>query len=265
MIAAFIAASCMFISCADDTSVLPEIPIPAASPSIRFYFGGVEQQNNATKTVKVGDVVNVIVNYAAPGQIGQIDFKVGDASDPAKTSGFQTTTIDEISKEITFEAEGTVVITTTILDKQSPTLQASFTMTITVEPNTTPLSIAKEFTLTYVSASQTNGANENKDIGIKYAVNTNATTARFEIIATTNKFVPLTKAAFDAIKVKEVLAETYNQKVGAEGVESFTRQSDANFQAYYFISKVGDRYFLIEMKSLKFSPGNNQAVFAYQE
>ena len=158
------------------------------------------------------------------------------------------------------------MITTTISDKQTPTLQATFTITVKVERSETPLSEAKEFILTYTGATQTNGQNENKDVGIKYAINVDATTARFEIIATTaNKFVPLKKEEFDAIKLKEDLEDMYEQKVATDGIDRFTRESDAKFQPYYLISKVGNTYFLVEMTSLKFVAGNNKAVFSYQK
>ena len=94
LIAALVAASSVLVGCTKDedpvTPVIPEIPVPKAPPTINLSYGGEAAQQNATKTAKVGDVVELIVTFSAPGEIKQIDFKVGDVADPSKTTGFQT-------------------------------------------------------------------------------------------------------------------------------------------------------------------------------
>ena len=62
IIAALVAASSVWVGCTkeDDpiTPVIPEIPVPKAPPTINLSYGGEVTQQNATKTAKVGDVVN---------------------------------------------------------------------------------------------------------------------------------------------------------------------------------------------------------------
>ena len=252
IVAALFAASSVFVSCSKD-----EEPEPTDPPVITVKLNGVEQ---SSVTVEVGETVEFLIEITADAGFKEVTIKRNGEN----LDGYPQTPLGKTFSEsfdITYTGAGTDNFSVAMTDKEDR--DASKPFTIKVDPN--PLSEAKEFTLTYVNASQTNGLNENKEVGIKYAINTNETTARFEIVATTDNFVPLTKQEFDAITNKQALIKKYDDDVETKGVNSFTRESDAKFQAYYFISKVDEKYFLVEMKSLKFVPGDNKAVFSYRE
>ncbi len=257
IIAAIVAGCSVFVGCSSDDD-------PAATPTIRFTYNGAVQESGTTATVDVGQAVTMIVDYTAAGGIKQIDFKINNQNVTGfpKTSGFTSTTSDEVTVSQTFTEAGTYSVSTMVADKQDPQLSAIFTMVITVNPVTTPLVDDGTFSLIYKGSTQTDGANVNAAHGIKFSsIRSDNVTGVFVIEPSSgNNFVMLAdQAAYDAITTKEGLASAYDS---GTGVSSFDAKSDAQFSAKFFISKVGSDYFLIKMTSLNFSPGSNTASFA---
>ena len=111
------------------------------------------------------------------------------------------------------------------------------------------LSDAVEFTLGR-PGTEKNPASAN---GIEWTSNLSATKARF-----TATHVSLSKEKYEAIETVEALIEEYN--AGTPNT-TFEAESDANFKTQYMIVKDEDTYRLIQMTDLKFSEGNNVAVF----
>ncbi|MCL2072820.1 MAG: hypothetical protein FWH18_02775 [Marinilabiliaceae bacterium] len=133
---------------------------------------------------------------------------------------------------------------------------AEATITIIFVPKT-PLVAGTDFTLTYTGSSQTDGRNVNGTVGIKWSLNTNGGLARFIGEPTTVLFVSL---ANGEIATKEDLADAYETGTKVEQFE----WNPTGFTPKFFISKVGDNYFLINVKTLAFSPGNNTATVSYK-
>jgi len=150
------------------------------------------------------------------------------------------------------------------------------TYTVTAEDGTTRVYVAKaeienketplmsgSFELVYTMLPD--GRNINSTVGIRYQQNSTGTTARFVIAGTENKFVELTRAEHDAIITLEALIKTYEDNVdGERGITQFDVSTDHPFRPFYFISKVSERYFLVQIISLQFSPMNNVAGFSYK-
>ncbi len=268
IVAAIMAVSSVFVSCTKDDD-------PAAAPTIQALLKGGTTTGFTELTeltVKVGEPVSFQVTYKAEGKIKQIDFKVGSANVdgfPKVSDKGDFKSKSEISYTATFDTTfvtaGTYTYTTLITDQQSPSLNATTTLTIKVEAATTPLEAAVAFDLTYTGTSQSDGKNINSTYDVKFAAITDATTGKISVVTTGDKFVKLTaKADFDAITTKEGLKAAYDAGA-ASGIADFTVQSDAKFAAVYFLSKSNDVYYKIQMTNLKFNPGNNVASFSAQK
>jgi len=267
MMAAIFAVSSVFVSCNKDED--PYIPKPA--PEISVKFGGADVAKNATVPLKIGTKKTLEVSFVVEGGLKAIEFSIGTESPGVPVTPGATT--GTFSIELEGIVKGNIPIAIKVTDNQAAAseglpeaigdLSDTFSFTVGVEEN--ELENAVEFTLVYKGGSQTDGENINETVGIRYQQNLTASTARFVLQATENNFVPLTKAEFDGIKTKEALKAKYDADVATKGVDRFERSSDAAFQPYYFMSKVGSNYFLIEMKSLNFASGNNRAVFSYQK
>jgi hypothetical protein len=118
------------------------------------------------------------------------------------------------------------------------------------------------FQLVYTGQSQSDGRNINQTVGIKWSLNPTGTTSRFIVEpAGGNPFVMIDKGVHDAIPYKEVLKEQYDN---ASATVTQFEVNNPGFVQQYFISKVGNNYYLINMTAIKYEAGNNTANFSYK-
>ena len=287
LVAVFVATSAMFVSCGED-EIFDE-------PTILVRFNGANSADGVIDVPALNDgevvgSVNVEVIFKADGglslariaRVGSNGPEVSGYSGAGKTEGFEPSAKEDNKAVWTVErnapnADGSyaaykVEYNVEAVDAQKGENQKRSPI-VKIEINfaayspSTPLVAGTDFTLTYVNINQTNGANINATVGIKYAGNLPGNLGNFVIEpANGNKFVKLAnKAAHDEILDKETLKARYDSNAtSASAVESLEVGADAAFAAVYFISKVEDNYFLVAMKSLNFAAGNNQAVFGYK-
>lgn len=216
-------------------------------------------------TVIIGNTVDFSFSVICDAKIQSIELKKGVEDLDLKEDNFTNNTSDNYSYSYTAtEAdEGEQAFRLIVTDKKDNV--ENFDFTVTIAPQSTPLSAASQLVLTYKSSSQTDGENISQTVGIEYASNLTATEAKFEVVATKNNvFVMLTESEANAITTKEELKTTFDANE-ASGVTSFTAQSDALFSAKWFATKVDGVYYWVHMTDLEFAAGNNKAYFDYKK
>lgn len=215
-------------------------------------------------TVYIGESADFTFSVICDAKIQSIELKKGVEDLDLKEDGFTNNTSDNYSYTYTAEEadEGEQAFRLVVTDKKDNFENYDFTVTIV--PETTPLSDLNELVLVYKGSSQSDNENISETVGIEYARNLTGTEAEFEVVASkNNKFVMLTEAEATAIETKEDLKATYDNNESA-GVTSFTAQSDALFSDKWFATKVNGTYYWVHMKDLTFAAGNNQAFFDYK-
>ena len=267
-IAAFVAASAMFVSCGDDND----------PPTIRVMLDNVVRD---AITVEVGSTVNVEITFEAEAGISRIEMEIAGGTNLTgfpKTSGFTTSNMDVIRlNNYQLPSTGTThTLRARITDKDDQTANKDivFTMTPAENPHvpvTCPICGAVDEdcednhlgavqTHTFQYASQSNpGANQSLDaIGVRwFSIPTeNPDQAWFRHIDDTNanqisQFVQLEQSAFEAIKTKSALAAAYTA-----GTKVRQFQWTASTTPRYFITLTGSTHSLVEMTSLSISPAS---------
>jgi len=244
-------------SCTKDTTGKP--------PSINFKGGSGYVSADDSLALGATFKVGITASPNTDSQEKLVGFKVVRTFNNVPTTVVDTTLdkLTSFSADIITNARNTAGserLTFTITDKNSESAEIALNIYTKAAAVETPLGAEQAFSLIYKGSSQSDGANENTTIGIKYSSNTNSTTAQFATISG-GQFVIITQSEFNALTTKEGVASKYTSGIV---VNQFTAQSDANFVALYFISKVSSNYYLVRMTNLKFSPGNNKADFAYK-
>ena len=269
-IAAFVAASAMFVSCGDPEDGPPEL----AAPTIQVFFNESPDASLDGKIDRTGDAedaVKIEIEFTAPGDLAQISITRDGTNGPmppvvtdflTPTGHFETWTVVREGN-----AAYTVKYEVSVLDAQTPPKPASITIEINFEeyvPPRTELGDEESFSLTMrTNNSQTDGDNDETTVGVRYNNNSGDNSGRFLAIPTPNsRFVPLNATQLAGIEDYDDLVEEYDSRVGADGIGEFTRPNGTS--SYSFISKVGDNYFLVTMTQLAMAPGNNVASFVYK-
>jgi hypothetical protein len=122
MCAVLIALCAIFVGCKNEKD----------APTIKFTYAGEVKNNGDEVEAKVGDEVDIIVEYNASGTIKQIDLRIGTEPNEVITSGFDKKTTHKITRTIKFEDSGNTQIKTSIADKQKDALVANFELKVKV-------------------------------------------------------------------------------------------------------------------------------------
>ena len=216
MMAALFAASSMFVSCGEDDAVVPD-PIPPVvikdAPTISFKFGEKAiGAAGATESVKIGDAVDVEINYVADGEIKEIELTIGAADNKETITTFATATTHKITKTLKaeFDEKKNIVITTKITDKQSPAKEATFTFTINVEENELE---EDDFEWKRVGGAAGTGL---AAFGLAWTQNSNALEAIIVPLAGTDLFRFDDTSVYDKVTTKEGLVKLFDDNVGVK-------------------------------------------------
>ena len=271
MMAAIFAASSVFVSCSKDDDPY----VPKDAPTISAKFGGDPVTAGSTVVLKLGETKELLVDYKAPGLVKTFALSYNGNYEYPEEVGKST---GSVSISFKGDVKGEQTCTITITDNQAAASEgmpesiidqvATFTFKIDIQEN--DLVANKTFTVVYLGGVTDGGANAiNEEHGIWYHNNPSGTTGRIDIVTSGNNFAILAnEAAYTAIKTRESLKTAYDSAPAADKRASFTANagtgttgSGGSFVPVYFISKVGNNYFLIKMTGLRFDSGTNTAYF----
>ena len=130
----------------------------------------------------------------------------------------------------------------------------------------TPLGAEDAFEFKYLISGDAGNTNPPEDVGIMWESIIPFSVpkkARFVPVPSTERFVELTKAKFDAIKTKEALKKAHED--GAKSPSFEWTKWDFEDGPKYFITKNGTTYSLVQMISLTEGTGWNYAVIRYRQ
>ena len=214
MIAALIASSSVFVSCGEDDAVEPIPPVVVKNaPTISFKFGEkVIGATGATESVKIGDEVDVEINYTAAGEIKEIQLAIGEDENTETITTFTTATTHKIVKTLKaeFDAKKNIVIATKITDKQSPAKDATFTFTISVEENELE---EDDFEWRRIGGAAGTGL---AAFGLAWTQNSSALEAIIVPLVSTELYRFDDASVYDKVTTKEGLVKLFDDNIGVK-------------------------------------------------
>ena len=252
MMAAFVAASSVFVSCKKDEDPY----IPKDGPEVTVTFGGAAVTSGSTVTVKIGDAAKALeISYTADGGIQEIVLTIDGVS---KTVNFTPNgTSATFSESISFDlaAAKNIAVSTTITDNQVAASAglpdalladktATFSFTIKVEENELE---EEDFAFTWerIGSTSTTGISE---YGLEWfqSIGTPLTAHIRPITGTQNEWYKFENTVYANVKTKEGLKALFTADKKQTG--DF---AEVNFQTktYNIVigTKVGDEYHLINV------------------
>ena len=266
MIAAFVAASAMLVSCESDTD----------PPTITVNLNGTNQN---TISVAANQTVTMNIDWEADEGTRLSDIRLSEVGGTnvegfPVTRGFApTNNLHRLTGFVVGSPHptdgGVVTYRTEVTDNNNNSRNVDIVITFTAitiaQPpaagtDDTPLGRAE--TITLARPAEAGFAAENATIGIRWIQNPTNTTAQFGPTSGA-QLRRITKAVHDAITTREALVSTFNNLQATTTVN--VGPAGNNFTQEYFITRVGaDNYFLVHMTGLTFNAGSNRAIFSYQ-